>query len=290
MVFDAFRKQPSTDASPAVTPLWRRGAASLALGAMLGTTGVAGLSALPTVTLPTAHAADTSDPDASETTKFRITFSDPSQWYGAGAPEPPADLGNVYVKLTNVDDSSIVYYSDPEQKGTWKERDGHFYQDFGDADLKVGKYEVEVIGLDAERYHLEDTTPDDVDINDNAEHPYIETGKVISIGGYVQSAWIDADLNLSTYVEPRYENLDVRRGEEDYTLTPTLADEKGERYLDPRDPDYESIEYARSSARYSFAEGQDLPDAISIDEKTGAITVRHDTPAGTYTPPRHGHL
>ena len=46
MVFDAFRKRNSHRADSSVTPMWRRGAAALAVGAVLGTSGVVGTSAL----------------------------------------------------------------------------------------------------------------------------------------------------------------------------------------------------------------------------------------------------
>lgn len=46
MVFDAFRKRNSHRAHSSVTPMWRRGAAALAVGAVLGTSGVVGTSAL----------------------------------------------------------------------------------------------------------------------------------------------------------------------------------------------------------------------------------------------------
>ena len=65
MVFDAFRKRNSHRAESSVTPLWRRGAAALAVGAVLGTTGVVGASA---IDAPSAFAAEGGDSasDASE--------------------------------------------------------------------------------------------------------------------------------------------------------------------------------------------------------------------------------
>ena len=46
MVFDTFRKRNTHRADSSVTPVWRRGAAALAVGAVLGTSGVVGTAAM----------------------------------------------------------------------------------------------------------------------------------------------------------------------------------------------------------------------------------------------------
>ena len=148
MVFDAFRKQPSSDVPTPVTPLWRRGAASLALGAMLGTTGAAGLTALPSVTLPAAHAVDSGTAENPAEGSMHIQYGPGNAYYtNVESVSPPQDLGSVYVELTSVEDPTRVYYSDPAKNGTWQtDPDGNYYQDFGGQPLPVGKYKARIVG------------------------------------------------------------------------------------------------------------------------------------------------
>ncbi|RUP85792.1 hypothetical protein D8M36_07945, partial [Dermabacter sp. HSID17554] len=62
MVFDAFRTRNTHRATAATTPLWRRGAAALAVGAILGTASVAGAGAFDTPFVSAASAADSTSP------------------------------------------------------------------------------------------------------------------------------------------------------------------------------------------------------------------------------------
>ena len=62
MVFDAFRARNTHRATAATTPLWRRGAAALAVGAILGTASVAGAGAFDTPFVSAASAADSTSP------------------------------------------------------------------------------------------------------------------------------------------------------------------------------------------------------------------------------------
>ncbi|MCG7444456.1 hypothetical protein MHJ99_10085, partial [Dermabacter vaginalis] len=62
MIFDAFRARNTHRATAATTPLWRRGAATLAVGAILGTASVAGAGAFDTTFVSAASAADSTSP------------------------------------------------------------------------------------------------------------------------------------------------------------------------------------------------------------------------------------
>ncbi|MCG7443921.1 Rib/alpha-like domain-containing protein, partial [Dermabacter vaginalis] len=112
MVFDAFRKRNSHRAESSVTPLWRRGAAALAVGAVLGTTGVVGASAIDAPSA-FAFAGDENIPDRDCDPKD----AKPARWGDSSDMAVPTDTDACHfmgwVNVTNQEPTTLPNTGDP---------------------------------------------------------------------------------------------------------------------------------------------------------------------------------
>lgn len=112
MVFDAFRKRNSHRAESSVTPLWRRGAAALAVGAVLGTAGVVGASAIDAPSA-FAFAGDENIPDRDCDPKD----AKPARWGESSDMAVPTDTDACHfmgwVRVTNQEPTTLPNTGDP---------------------------------------------------------------------------------------------------------------------------------------------------------------------------------